>query len=377
MSRGGPLAGLKVIEMAGLGPCPLAGQLIADLGATVIVVDRASGDRDPADVNRRNKLSVALDLKRPEAREAARRIIASGDVLIEGFRPGTMERLGLGPDVCLGDNPRLVYGRMTGWGQTGPLAARSGHDLTYLALTGALAAIGPADRPPVSPLNLVADYGGGAMFLIFGVLAALVERERSGQGQVIDAAMIDGVSAMMGVFRMFRHNDQWSDRREDNLLDGGAPFYRCYETSDGKAVAVGPIEPQFHAELNAGLGLDPPDPRARMDRRLWPGQGAEYAALFRQRTRDEWASLFADTDACVAPVLDMEEAVSHPQQAARGSFLELDGVIQAAPAPRFDRTPAPMPQAPRAPGSDGEACLRVVGYSDDEIGALRESGALT
>ncbi|MEC7257093.1 MAG: CaiB/BaiF CoA-transferase family protein [Pseudomonadota bacterium] len=377
MSATGPLAHLKIIEMAGLGPGPLAGQLLADLGAEVIIIDRASGTRNPADINRRNKRSIALNLKSEAGRETALSLIARADALIEGFRPGVMEKLGLGPAQCHARNPKLVFARMTGWGQDGPLAHTAGHDINYLALTGALAAMGSADRPPMPPLNLVADYGGGAMFLIFGILAALLERQVSGRGQVVDAAMVDGVPAMMGVFQMLRHAGQWDLQREHNMLDGGAPYYRCYETADGKAISVGPIEPPFFAELCEKAGLEHLAPREQVNKDNWARLSSDYEAVFRTKTRDEWGEIFEGSDACVAPVLTFDEAPDHPHMAARGVFVESEGIVQAAPAPRFDRTPAGPLRAPRAPGCDSDDILEEIGLSKEDAAALRANGALS
>ena len=376
MSRQGALAHLRIVEMAGLGPCPLAGQLMADLGAEVIVIDRASGRPDPADVNRRNKLSVALNLKSDAGREAALRLIASADALIEGFRPGVMERLGLGPEACMARNPGLVFGRMTGWGQTGPLAQRAGHDLNYMAITGSLAAIGPADGPPLPPLNLVADYGGGSMFLIFGVLAALLERGVSGKGQVVDAAIVDGVPAMMGVFHWMFHTGDWTTQRQNNMLDGGAPYYRCYETADGKAISVGPIEPQFFAELCGKAGLEHVPPHEQVNKANWPRLSSAYADVFRRRTRDEWMEIFEGSDACVAPVLTLNELEAHPHNAARGIYVRQNGVMQAAPAPRFDRTPSGPLRPPQAAGANSADVLRLAGFADDEISAMLADGTI-
>ncbi|WP_372501582.1 CaiB/BaiF CoA-transferase family protein [Tistrella mobilis] len=376
MSRQGALAHLRIIEMAGLGPCPLAGQLLADLGAEVIVIDRASGRPDPADVNRRNKLSVALNLKSDAGREAALRLIASADALIEGFRPGVMERLGLGPEACMARNPGLVFGRMTGWGQTGPLAPRAGHDLNYMAITGSLAAIGPADGPPLPPLNLVADYGGGSMFLIFGVLAALLERGVSGKGQVVDAAIVDGVPAMMGVFHWMFHTGDWTTQRQNNMLDGGAPYYRCYETADGKAISVGPIEPQFFAELCEKAGLEHVPPHEQVNKANWPRLSSAYADVFRRRTRDEWMEIFEGSDACVAPVLTLNELEAHPHNAARGIYVRQNGVMQAAPAPRFDRTPSGPLRPPQAAGANSADVLRLAGFADDDIAAMQADGTI-
>ena len=373
----GALSGVKVIEMAGIGPCPLAGQLLADHGAEVIVVDRESGPADAVDVvNRRGKRSIAVNLKSSEGIAAVKRLIAGADILIEGFRPGVMERLGLGPEVCLELNPRLVFGRMTGWGQTGPLAQTSGHDLNYLAVTGALKAMGPADRPPPPPLNLVADYGGGTMFLLFGVLMALYERTNSGKGQVVDAAMVDGVPVMLSVFHGMLAANEKSPNRESNLLDGAAPFYRCYETKDGKYLSLAPLEPQFFAEFVRLAGLSEEHLATQYDRELWPARRAEYAGLFLRKTRDEWMEIFDGTDACVAPVLNWDDAVTHHHNAERGTFVEVDGVMQAAPAPRLGRTPARHPVASHDRGADTRDVLSSLGYSDEEIAAMTETGAL-
>jgi alpha-methylacyl-CoA racemase len=372
----GALEGLRIVEMAGIGPCPLAGQMLADHGADVVVIDRKSRRADPADVNARSKRSIALDLKSRRGVAAALAIIARADVLIEGYRPGVMEEMGLGPDVCLAANPRLVYGRMTGWGQAGPLSAAAGHDLDYLALSGALSAIGPRDGPPIPPLNLVADYGGGTMFLLFGVLAALVERGRSGRGQVVDAAMVDGVPAMMGLIHSLLAKGLWRGGRASNLLDGGAPFYRCYATKDGRHLAVAPLEPKFFAELCERAGIDPGHKADQYEAANWEERADAYAALFRSRTRGEWMDIFAGSDACVAPVLGLDEVEDHPHNKARGIFTRVGGVLQAAPAPRFSRTPAAPPGAPAAAGGEGEAILREAGCSGDEIAALRRERVL-
>jgi alpha-methylacyl-CoA racemase len=373
----GPLTSLSVVEFSGIGPAPLAGQLLADLGADVVTVDRRSAKADPADVNRRNKRSVALNLRKAEGLAAARCLLAGADVLIEGFRPGVMERLGLGPDHCLSANPRLVYGRMTGWGQTGPLAHTAGHDINYLGITGALHAIGRPDEPPVPPLNLVADFGGGSMFLIFGILAALFERSKSGHGQVVDAAMVDGVPAMMGLLHGMLARGLWSEQRCRNLLDGGAPFYRTYRTADGKYISVGPLESEFFAELVRRAGLPESHVEIQNDRDQWPEMHVRYAEVFRLRTRDEWTAVFAGSDACVGPVLTFTEAAAHPHNAARGTFFRQDGVLQAAPAPRFGRTPAARPRPPGAPGADTHAVLKESGATDDEIRQWQAAGALT
>lgn len=373
----GALSGLKVVEMAGLGPCPLAGQLLADHGADVVVIDRASRKPDPRDVNHRGKRSVAVNLKSEAGVEVACKLIAQADVLIEGFRPGVMEKLGLGPEECLARNPRLIYGRMTGWGQDGPLAHTAGHDLNYLSITGALHAMGRKGEPPVPPLNLAADYGGGTMFLLFGVLMALYERSSSGKGQVLDVAMSEGVPAMMGLLHSMLAQGFWSPERDSNMLDGAAPFYRCYETKDGKFLSVGAIEPQFYAELVQLAGLPEADRATQNDRGIWPNRAEAYAALFRTKTRDEWVKIFDGSDACVAPVLGWDELEDHPQNAARGTFLRVGDVMQAAPAPRLDRTPAGIPAAPGARGEDNTAVLSEVGYSAEDIAAFAEGGVLT
>lgn len=375
-SRRGPLAGLRIVEMAGLGPAPLAGQLLADLGADVIVVARKAAPADRFDVNARGKRSIALNLKKPEGVAACLRLVERADVLIEGFRPGVMEKLGLGPEVALTANPRLVYGRMTGWGQTGPLAQTAGHDINYLAITGALHAMGRAGAPPMPPLNLVADYGGGAMFLIFGILAALFERQTSGKGQVVDAAMTDGVPALMGLLHGFVASGFWKPERQSNWLDGGAPFYGCYETRDGKYLSVGPLEPQFFAELVDKADLPRDHCASQNDRDTWPQRRLDYAAVFKTRTRDEWLAIFEGSDACVAPVLGWEEAANHLHNRARGTFVRIDGVMQAAPAPRFSRSPVDAPAGPQATGAAGEDILTEAGFSALEIETLKAQSAL-
>jgi alpha-methylacyl-CoA racemase len=365
-----------VVEFCGLGPGPLAGQLLADLGADVVSVDRRSGETaDLTDVNRRNKRSVAVDLRKPEGVAAARRLVGCADALIEGFRPGVMERLGLGPEVCLAENPRLIYGRMTGWGQSGPLAHRAGHDINYLGITGALYAIGRPEEPPVPPLNLVGDFGGGSMFLAFGILAALFERSKSGDGQVVDAAIVDGVPAMMGLLYGMMANGQWSESRGLNLLDGGAPFYRTYLTADDRYIAIGSIEAKFFAELVRRAGLSDRELDIQNDPKQWPNMHARYAEVFRRGTSAEWMALFEDSDACAAPVLTFSEAAEHPHNVARGTFINPGGVLQAAPAPRFGRTPAARPRPPAAVGQDTYAVLRECGVTDEEFLAWKTAGA--
>ena len=357
----GPLEGLRVIELAALGPGPHAAMVLGDLGADVVRVDRPqpgftlAGDRP--DYLLRNRRSVTADLKSEAGRDLVLRLAARADVLLEGMRPGVAERLGGGPEACHAVNPGLVYGRMTGWGQDGPLASRSGHDLNYISLTGALHAIGRAGQPPAVPLNLVGDFGGGSMFLVTGVLAALWERQRSGRGQVVDAAMIDGASVLMQMMWAFRGTGSWTDEREDNLLDGGAPFYDTYTCADGRWIAVAALEPQFYAALLEGLGLAGEDLPAQLDQAGWPRLRARFTAVIVTRTRDEWAQVFAGTDACVTPVLAFSEVSAHPQLAARNTIIDVGGVEQAAPAPRFSRTPAGDPTPPRPPGADLDAVL--------------------
>ncbi len=347
----GPLQGIRVVEIVGIGPGPFCGMMLADMGAEVIRVDRPAGKRTGIeaeggdntalrfDVNARGKRTVAVDLKSPEGIAQVLQLVAEADVLIEGFRPGVMERLGLGPDVCLARNPKLVYGRMTGWGQNGPLAQAAGHDLNYIAISGMLGAMGRADEAPAPPLNLVGDFGGGAMMLAFGVACALVEARRSGKGQVIDAAMSDGAALLGSMMYGLKEMGLWSTRRGSNFLDGSAPFYDTYECADGKYIAIGSIEPQFYAMLLDKLGLSGDTAFARqMDKRQWPELKRRLASAFVTRTRAQWTELMEGTDICFAPVLDMDEAPRHPHNVARQTFIEIDGVPQPAPAPRFSRT---------------------------------------
>jgi alpha-methylacyl-CoA racemase len=363
----GPLASLKVIEFSGLGPAPLAGQLLADMGADVITIDRTSAPLDVTDVNRRGKRSVVLNLKTDQGRAAVQTLIAQSDVLIEGFRPGVMERLGLGPSDC---PEALIYARMTGWGQEGPWAQVAGHDINYLALTGALHAMGAEGEPPIPPMNLVADYGGGTMFLIFGMLSAVIERGISGKGQVVDAAMVDGVPAMMGLIHSMLGNGGWSETRASNWFDGGAPFYRCYRCSDGGFISVGALEPQFYAILIDKLGLSADLSASQNDRSTWATRTVEFAQIFATKTRDQWAEVFEGTDACVAPVLTFSEAPKHPHMAARRSFLDPNGVTQSAPAPRFGRSDVGAPGPVKAVGADTADVLRAAGLTAEQIAAL-------
>ncbi len=348
----GPLAGVRVVEFAGIGPGPHAAMLLGDMGAKVLRIERPGGSAaDP--VTGRGRHRLPLDLRADEGRERAQEACDAADVLIEGFRPGVMERLGLGPDALLARNPRLVYGRMTGWGQEGPLAQTAGHDITYIAVTGALAAITDGRGAPVPPLNLVGDFGGGSLYLAFGIAAALVERGRSGRGQVVDAAIVDGAASLLAMFAGAQGSGPLSLDPRRNMLGGAAPFYRCYECADGRHVAVGALEPQFHAELLERMGEPAEaDAAARFDPRSWPARTEAMAALFRTRSRDDWCALLEGTDACVAPVLTYAESLEHPHMAARGVHPEVDGLRQPGPAPRLSRTPGAI-----APSGDGEALL--------------------
>jgi alpha-methylacyl-CoA racemase len=373
----GPLAGYRIIELAGIGPGPFCGMMLSDMGAEVIRVERpAPGAKAPKDVLVRNRRSIAVDLKKPEGVEAVLRLCEGADALFEGFRPGVTERLGLGPEDCMARNPRLVYGRMTGWGQDGPMAQAAGHDINYIGLSGALHAIGRAGERPVPPLNLVGDFGGGGMLLAFGLVCGLLEAQRSGQGQVVDAAMVDGAASLMAMFFSFAAQGGFTDQRGSNLLDGGAHFYDTYETKDGKYVCLGSIEPQFYAQLIEKAGLDPATFAPQMDRGRWPELKEKLAEVMRTKTRDEWCTLMEGTDVCFAPVLSIFEAPEHPHNRARGTFLEVDGIAQPAPAPRFSRTVPEVRGAAPAPGADSEDVLRSFGFSEAEIDSLRESGAV-
>ncbi|MEJ2514239.1 MAG: CaiB/BaiF CoA-transferase family protein [Gammaproteobacteria bacterium] len=381
----GPLQGLKIIEVAGLGAGPYCGMMLADMGAEVIRIERMpllplrSALPDPMNRNRR---SVGLDLRKPEGVGALLELADRADALFEAFRPGVAERLGFGPEVCRERNPRLVYGRMTGWGQDGPLAAAAGHDINYIALSGALHSIGPPGGKPVPPLNLVGDFGGGGLLLAFGLVSALLERERSGKGQVVDAAMLDGATSMMAMFCGFRAMGMFEDATGSNLLGGAAHFYDTYETADGKFVAIASIEPDFYALLIEKLGLDPErfGPHGfrlgAMDTAPWPELKAELAEVFRTRTREEWAERLEGTDVCFAPVLGLSEAPEHPHNTARGTFIDVAGVTQNAPAPRFSRTPAGVPEPPRPQGADTRAVLGEAGYDAAALAALEKAGVI-
>lgn len=374
----GPLQGIKIIEMGAIGPGPFAGMLLADMGAEVIVVERyaVSKEHRMPDCNRRGKKSIALNLKQPEGVETLLQLIEQADVLFEGFRPGVMERLGLGPDLCLARNPKLIYGRMTGWGQEGPLAKAAGHDINYISLTGALFATGRADDKPVPPLNLVGDYGGGGMFLVMGILSALIERQQSGKGQVVDAAMTDGSAVLMSIFNSLHAMGMWTPKRGVNLLDSGAHFYDTYETKDGKYVSIGALEPQFYAQLIEKADLDPEVFSNQMNQQEWPKLKEELSRVFKEKTQAEWCAIMEGSDVCFAPVLDFIEAQQHPHNVARETYIEVDGLVQPAPAPRFSRTPSEVQFGPRAAGENTEEILETWGFSADQIQALREGKAL-
>ncbi len=378
----GPLEGLKFIELAGIGPGQLAGMLLADMGAQVLRIDRlgdpGAGVAIPPRFNlmNRSRPAIALDLKHPDGVALVLDLCAQADALFEGYRPGVMERLGLGPQECLDRNPRLVYGRMTGWGQTGPLAGSAGHDSNYVALAGALGAIGEADRPPPIPLNLIGDFGGGALYLTMGMLAALLEASRSGQGQVVDAAMVDGTASMLTLFNGLLAGGLWRDRRASNLLDGGAPFARSYATRDDRFIVVCAIENRFFAALLAALEITEIDPAEQYDQAHWPSQVAILERTFRSRTRDEWSALLEGTDTCFAPVLSLAESPSHPHNAARGTFVEVDGIVQPAPAPRFSRTRSEIGRPPATPGVDDRTALAAWGVSERRIARLVEAGVV-
>ena len=376
----GPLAGLRIVEIASIGPGPMVAMMLADMGAEVVRVEKPGAtDIFPLprqhDITARSRRSVALDLKHPLGRAALLSLLPNCDGLIEGFRPGVMERLRLGPEACHAVNPRLVFGRMTGFGQSGPLAQSAGHDLNYLSLTGALHAMGRPGEPPAPPLNMIADYGGGAMFLAFGMVCALLERTKSGLGQVVDAAMLDGTAALTSLFWSLRAGGLWHEERGANYLDGGAPFYDTYATSDGGYVAVAPLEPKFFAALAQAIGLEDHFVLGQYDRNLWPQLRARLTEIFVDKSRDAWRTLLEGTDACVTGVLTFAEAPQHPQNVARATFLTRNGATQPAPAPRFSRSAPEPPCAPAHPGADTRAILAQAGLSEAEINALLAAGA--
>ena len=379
----GPLDGIRVIEIAGIGPGPFAAMMLADMGAEVIRVVRTGtsglgmAGNPKLDFANRNKRCISLNLKDPRATEIVLRLLEDADALLEGYRPGVMEKLGLGPEVCLARNPRLVYGRMTGWGQEGPLARAAGHDINYIALTGALHAIGERGGKPVVPLNLVGDFGGGGMLLAYGMVCALLEASRSGAGQVVDAAMVDGASALMSMMYAAFQSGFWSNTRGSNMLDGGAHFYGVYETSDGRFVSIGSIEPQFYAALLSVLGIEPATLPHQMDPRHWPALRERFESVFRTKTRDEWCALMEGSDICFAPVLGFDEVAGHPHARARGAFIHEGDVWQPAPAPRFSRTNPGVPATAVASGADTEAILSGLGMDSGSIAALRQSGVVS
>jgi alpha-methylacyl-CoA racemase len=372
----GPLAGIRIVEMAGIGPGPFAGMMLADHGAEVIRICRPDAAWNPADILLRSRQSITLDMKNPAAVDVARRLIAGAAGLIEGYRPGVMERMGLGPERLLKDNPSLVYGRMTGWGQTGSFSHAAGHDINYIALAGALHTFGRAGEKPTPPINMVGDFGGGGMMLAFGMVSALLHAAKTGEGQVIDCAMTEGASLLMSMIWGFHAAGHWSEKRGTNILDTGAHFYDTYETSDGKFVSVGAIEPQFYRELCERLEITDPEFEAQHDRMRWVGLREKMAAIFRRRSRDEWCKLLEETNACFSPVLSMSEAPLHRHNAERQAFINIAGVVQPAPAPRYSSTKNATPEAPRKPGADTMNVLRGVGYADAELEQLLSSGAI-
>jgi len=375
----GPLSGVKIIEFQGIGPAPFCGMLLSDMGADVVRIDRKArnGTGTKFDIGGRGRRSISLDLKKPEAIETCLKLVEKADILFEGFRPGVMERLGLGPDLCLARNKRLVYGRMTGWGQDGPYSQMAGHDINYIAITGALRSCARPGEKPVHPLNLVGDFGGGALYLAVGLLAALHSAKVSGLGQVVDCSMTDGAASLMSMFYGMSAAGSWSDEVGNNLLDGGAPFYDSYLCSDGNYISLGSIEPQFYAELLEKLGLsDDPDFRKQMDKSRWPALKQRLTSIFKTRTRDEWSAIMENTDICYGPVLTLKEALKHPHNVARKTFVEVEGVPQPAPAPRFSRTVSKIQSPPAVVGQHTESALQDWGLSPAEVEALRKVQAI-
>jgi alpha-methylacyl-CoA racemase len=378
----GPLAGLRVVEIAGIGPAPFCAMLLADMGAEVLRIDRLAtsglGIDVPTrfDLLNRNKSSVAIDLKSAAGKQTVKRLIEKADVLIEGFRPGVMERLGFGPDECQALNARLVYGRMTGWGQEGPLSQAASHDLNYIALTGVLSAIGPKGEPPSIPLNLIGDFGGGSLYLAMGILAAVLNARQTGRGQVVDAAIVDGTASLLTLMYSYRQMGDWSLERGTNMIDGGAPFYGVYETLDGRQVAIAPVEAKFYRELLERTGIVNEDLPKQEDRARWAQLRSRLAEVFKTRTSDEWCKILEGTDACFSPVLDMDECVKHPHNVARKTYVEVDGVMNPAPAPRFSATPSELRKLPPAVGEDTDVSLADWGFSVEEVESLRSSTAI-
>ena len=378
----GPLSGTRVIEIAGIGPGPFCAMMLADMGADVIRVDRASAvrggdpDRPPLDIMARGRRSIGVDLKASDGVELVLKLVQDADALIEGFRPGVAERLGIGPEACLARNPRLVYGRMTGWGQDGPYASTAGHDINYISLAGVLHAIGREGEAPVPPLNLVGDFGGGGMYLAFGTVCALLEARQSGNGQVVDAAMVDGAASLMTFMSGLRLSGMWSPQRGTNMLDTGAHFYNVYETADGGYISLGPIEPQFYAELREKIGLDGPEWDDQFDRSCWPELKRRLAEVIAQRSRDEWCELLEGSDTCFAPVLSPAEAPEHPHNRHRGTFTEIAGVVQPAPAPRFSRSTAAIRRPPPHAGQHTDEILEEFGFDDAARTELRDAAVV-
>ena len=372
----GPLTGTTMIELAGIGPAPFCGMMLSDMGAEVIRVNRTNETSRSADVLARGRKSIAVNLKETRGKALILELCKSADAIFEGFRPGVTERLGLGPDECMAVNPKLVYGRMTGWGQDGPLALAAGHDINYISLAGALHAIGPKGGKPVPPLNLVGDFGGGGMLLAFGLVCAILEAQKSGKGQVVDAAMVDGAAILMAIFFTQLSTGFFRDQRGSNLLDSGAHFYDTYETSDGKFISVGSIEPQFYALLLEKAGLDIDEFSSQMDQSRWPDYKDKITEVFKSRTRDEWCDLMEGSDVCFAPVLSLSEVHEHPHNKSRDTFVELAGLMQPAPAPRFSRTSAELSHGARGPGEDTRSVLAELGYSSDETDSLFKAGVV-
>ena len=378
----GPLQGTKILEIAGIGPGPFAAMMLSDMGAEVVRIDRAQSvsgenpEQPPGDLLNRGRRSVGVDLKNPDGIETVLKLVEQADALVEGFRPGVMERLGLGPDVCLARNPKLVYGRMTGWGQEGPIAHAAGHDINYIALAGTLHGIGRKGEKPIAPLNLVGDFGGGGMLMAFGIVCALVERASSGKGQVVDAAMVDGSALLATMMHGFRAIGMWKEERGTNLLDTGAHFYDTFETKDGEHVAIGSIEPQFYAQLLKLTGLDTEELPRQMDRAQWTAAKEKVTAVFKTKTREEWNEIMEGTDVCYAPVLSMSEAYEHPHNVARNTFVEVAGVPQPAPAPRFSRTEPEISRPPSHPGQHTDEVLSAWGFSADDLARLRTAKAI-
>jgi alpha-methylacyl-CoA racemase len=377
----GPLAGYKIIELAGIGPVPMCCMMLSDMGAEVLTIDRIAHENRTSPLPpefmliNRGRRSLSIDLKKKEGVEVVFRIIEQADALVEGFRPGVAERLGVGPDTCLARNPKLIYGRMTGWGQEGPLAHAPGHDINYISLTGVLHAIGRAGEPPVVPLNVIGDFGGGALFLAFGILCGLLEATRSGCGQVIDASIVDGTALLSTFIHGFVAAGLWSNQRGENILDGGAHFYGVYETADGKYISIGSVEPQFYAEFLRLTGLEVEE-MPQMERVRWPEMREQLKKIFKTKTREEWCTVLEGTDACFTPVLSIEEAWNHPHNQARGTFVKIDGITQPAPAPRFSRTSPQVKSPPSRPGQHTDQALTNLGFSAQEIARLRQKGVV-